>query len=92
VGHAIFLISGYVRGIMRFVDAPLAREEALVFQAGNHREAVRVRFSDFERLVHPTVGDFCSYRGDVVPFRESRAYLLVMGGRKCCSRIEEPGS
>jgi Ala-tRNA(Pro) deacylase len=52
---------GNLYGLPVFVDAHLAREEALVFQAGNHREAVRVRYADFERLVHPTVGDFCAH-------------------------------
>jgi Ala-tRNA(Pro) deacylase len=50
---------GNLYGLPVFVDAHLAREKDLVFQAGNHREAARVRFSDFERLVHPKVGDFC---------------------------------
>jgi Ala-tRNA(Pro) deacylase len=50
---------GNLYGLPVFVDAHLAREKQLVFQAGNHREAVRVCYADFERLVHPTVADFC---------------------------------
>jgi prolyl-tRNA editing enzyme YbaK/EbsC (Cys-tRNA(Pro) deacylase) len=44
-----------------FVDEHLARENDVVFQAGNHREAVRVSWTDFERAVHPTVADFCKH-------------------------------
>lgn len=52
---------GNLYGLPVFVDAHLAREKELVFQAGNHREAVRVHYADFERLVHPTVADFCRH-------------------------------
>jgi Ala-tRNA(Pro) deacylase len=53
---------GNLYGLPVYVDRHLARERELVFQAGNHREAVRVEYSDFERLVHPTVADLCSHR------------------------------
>jgi Ala-tRNA(Pro) deacylase len=52
---------GNLYGLPVFVDAHLAREKEVVFQAGNHREAVRVRWTDFERAVHPTVADFCKH-------------------------------
>jgi len=31
----------------------------IFFQAGNHREVVRLAYADYERLVGPTVGEFC---------------------------------
>lgn len=52
---------GNLYGLPVFVDRHLAREKEMVFQAGNHREAVRVRWADFERLVHPTVAEFCRH-------------------------------
>ena len=52
---------GNLYGLPVYVDAHLAREPELVFQAGNHQEAVRVHWADFERLVHPTVADFCKH-------------------------------
>ncbi len=42
-----------------YVDACFSRSEEFVFQGGNHHEAVRMRYADYERLVHPTVGEFC---------------------------------
>lgn len=41
-----------------FVDRSLTGDEEIVFNAGSHREAVRMRYDDFDRVVHPTVGDF----------------------------------
>jgi Ala-tRNA(Pro) deacylase len=41
-----------------FVDRSLTDDEEIVFNAGSHREAVRMRYDDFDRVVHPTVGDF----------------------------------
>jgi Ala-tRNA(Pro) deacylase len=49
---------GNLYGHRVFVDDRLAEDETIVFNAGDHREAVRVSFSDFERLVHPVVGHF----------------------------------
>jgi Ala-tRNA(Pro) deacylase len=52
---------GNLYGMPVFVDTHLAREREMVFQAGNHRESVRLRWTDFERAVHPTVADFCTH-------------------------------
>lgn len=41
-----------------FVDSHFSRKEDIFFQAGNHREVVKMRYEDFERLVGPTVGDY----------------------------------
>ena len=41
-----------------FVDRSLAEDEAIVFEAGNHHEAIRIQYADFERLVKPTLADF----------------------------------
>jgi Ala-tRNA(Pro) deacylase len=52
---------GNLYGLPVFVDEHLAHEKEVVFQAGNHREAVRVSWTDFERAVHPTLADFCKH-------------------------------
>jgi Ala-tRNA(Pro) deacylase len=41
-----------------FVDDSLTENDEIAFCAGSHREAVRMRYHDFARLVHPTVGSF----------------------------------
>ena len=41
------------------VEATLAdAREDIVFDAGSHREAIRMPYAEFERLVHPTVAAF----------------------------------
>lgn len=40
------------------VDESLAEDETIVFRAGTHTETMSVRYSDFERLVEPTVAAF----------------------------------
>ncbi|MEE9132394.1 MAG: YbaK/EbsC family protein [Gemmatimonadota bacterium] len=49
---------GNIYGQRVFVDSRLAEDEEIVFNAGNHQEAVRLRYADFERLVNPVVGTF----------------------------------
>ena len=49
---------GNLYGQRVFVDDRLAEDEQIVFNAGDHREAVRLHYSDFERMVHPIVGHF----------------------------------
>ena len=39
-----------------FVDQRLREDEQIVFNAGNHTELVRLSYSEFERLVKPTIG------------------------------------
>ena len=40
------------------VDTRLTSCEEIVFNAGSHREAIRMRYADFEQLVQPRVADF----------------------------------
>ncbi len=44
-----------------FVDAALAAENAIVFNAGTHGDAVSMRYDDFAALTKPTVGSFAQY-------------------------------
>lgn len=47
-----------------YVDRCFHEHEALVFQPGNHHEAVRMRFEDFERVTVPVMGEFCLHARD----------------------------
>jgi Ala-tRNA(Pro) deacylase len=49
---------GNLYDLATYVDGTLIRDEFIVFEAGTHRDAVRMSYRDFERLVHPTVADF----------------------------------
>jgi len=38
-----------------YVDTSLAEDPEIVFNAGTHTETIRMKFADFESLVHPVV-------------------------------------
>jgi Ala-tRNA(Pro) deacylase len=38
-----------------YVDEVLTTQDEIVMQAGTHRDTLRVRYADFERLAHPVV-------------------------------------
>ena len=41
-----------------YVDKFLTADEEIAFNAGSHRELVKMAYKDFERLVKPKVGEF----------------------------------
>jgi Ala-tRNA(Pro) deacylase len=41
-----------------YVDESLAADEAIVSNAGTHRDAIRIRYDDFVRLAKPRVCSF----------------------------------
>jgi Ala-tRNA(Pro) deacylase len=43
-----------------YVDASLSADEEILFNAGTHREAIRMKYLDFERLAQPTICSFAS--------------------------------
>lgn len=43
----------------RKLDACFPHAKDIFFQAGNHQEVVRLTYADYERLVGPTVEEFC---------------------------------
>jgi Ala-tRNA(Pro) deacylase len=49
---------GPMYGQRVFVDRTLAHDPEIVFNAGTHAEAIRMRYDDFVWLVHPVVGEF----------------------------------
>lgn len=49
---------GPLYGQTVFVDARLAAEDEIAFNAGTHEDAIAMRWSDFVRIVDPIVGRF----------------------------------
>jgi Ala-tRNA(Pro) deacylase len=44
---------GNLYGMTVFADESLARDKEITFNAGSHRELIRIAWEDFERLVQP---------------------------------------
>jgi Ala-tRNA(Pro) deacylase len=44
---------GNIYGMPVYVDLSLREDPEIVFNAGRHDEAIRMRYADFERLVRP---------------------------------------
>jgi Ala-tRNA(Pro) deacylase len=51
---------GSLYGLPVYVDESLAADEEIVFNAGTHRDAIRMRYLDFARLAKPVVCSFAS--------------------------------
>ena len=51
---------GSLYGMSVAVDSCLMHGGDFYFQAGNHHQIVRMRYEDFDRIVRPSVGSFCS--------------------------------
>jgi len=49
---------GNLYGMDVWVDRSLGRSEEIMFNAGSHTEAIRMKYSDYAKLVMPQVGDF----------------------------------
>lgn len=58
---------GNLYGLDVFVDDRLAEDERIAFNAGTHTELVQLAYSDFERLVSPTVARFGFPAGEERP-------------------------
>ncbi len=54
---------GQIYGLPVYVDKVLAEDEEIVFPAGTHRDAVRMRYADFARLAKPWVSSFAEKAG-----------------------------
>jgi len=57
---------GPLYGQTVYVDAMLALEPEIVFNAGTHREAIAMRWNDFVKIVNPIVGRFAESIDDRV--------------------------
>lgn len=49
---------GNLYGTPVYVDAMLTQDEEIVFDAGSHVGAIKMRYRDFADLVHPQVAEF----------------------------------
>lgn len=49
---------GNLYGLPTYVDKRLAQEEYIVFEAGTHTDAIKLRYYDYEKIVQPRVEDF----------------------------------
>ena len=52
---------GNLYGVPVVVDRSLAEEDTIVVQAGTHTDTLSLKYSDFARLVEPTVADFAHH-------------------------------
>jgi Ala-tRNA(Pro) deacylase len=48
---------GNLYGLPVVVDRALSSNEEILSQAGTHADTVKVRYQDFQRLVHPLIAD-----------------------------------
>src|SRR5882724_8327247 len=49
---------GHLYGVATYLDRSVAEADKLVFEAGTHSDAIRMKYSDYERLARPIVADF----------------------------------
>jgi Ala-tRNA(Pro) deacylase len=49
---------GQLYGVVTYLDASLTDADKIVFEAGTHSDAIKMRYADYERLVKPTTADF----------------------------------
>lgn len=68
---------GNLYNLPTYVDQEVSYNEVIVINAGTHAEAIRVRYGDLKRLVHPRVGRFA-----VPPPIEVAARRKSAAGRK----------
>ena len=52
---------GNLYDIPVYVDRTLTEGSEIVFRAGTHRDTMKIRYADFERLAKPEVGDFSAH-------------------------------
>jgi Ala-tRNA(Pro) deacylase len=49
---------GSLYGFPTYIDRALTKEDFIVFEAGTHTDAIKLRYSDYERVADPLVEDF----------------------------------
>jgi len=50
---------GNLYGMDVYVAEKLSQDEIIAFNAGSHRELIKLAYKDFEKLVNPKVVNFC---------------------------------
>ena len=61
---------GTLYGLPVYVDRSLTEDEEIIFEAGTHSDAIRMRYWDFASLFFPVVAEFHCARKDVVTQRQ----------------------
>jgi len=49
---------GNLYDVPTYVDKTLTQEDYIVFEAGTHTDAVKLRYQDYEQIAKPRVEDF----------------------------------
>lgn len=49
---------GHLYGVATYLDQSVAEAGKLVFEAGTHSDAIKMKYADYERLAKPTMADF----------------------------------
>ena len=49
---------GGLYGVQTYVDQSLADNDSIVFEAGTHSDALKMRYGDFARVANPKIADF----------------------------------
>ena len=49
---------GVLYGLPTYLDKSLAEEDYIVFEAGTHTNAIKLSYSDYDRIAKPRVEDF----------------------------------
>ena len=52
---------GNLYDVLVYVDRALSEDVEIVFQAGTHRETMKISYQDYARLAQPTVADFAAH-------------------------------
>ena len=69
------------------VDERLATDADIVFNAGSHRDAIRMPYREFERLAHPTSANFASG-----PWFSASSRTMLLTDPVCGARFDEPSA
>src|SRR6266436_3456822 len=46
---------GHLYGVTTYLDRSVAEADKLVFEAGTHSDAIKMRYADYERLAKPII-------------------------------------
>lgn len=65
---------GNLYGLPVFAEESLSRDREISFNAGSHRELIRLAYDDFERLVNPRLLRFSARRLKLVAGAEDRIW------------------
>jgi Ala-tRNA(Pro) deacylase len=53
---------GQLYGVATYLDQSLTGTGRIVFEAGTHSDAIKMKYADYERVAKPTIADFADTR------------------------------